>query len=196
MLRLANIRIGTKLAIMSGLGILLVIGMIVTQMFGNSSVRNANDAATVEELVAREVQMAKASERGMQIGARDIRLARSSEDLQAALKYLDERHQAAHKWLDPLVAKLHAPENRARIEKIKSLVDEYFAGIKEIAAVKTQMADIDSKAAADAATRIAALDQQAVKIARERTLPIAAEMEKLIEQADENATERAQQENE
>ena len=34
MLRLSNIRIGIKLAIMSGLGVLLVAAMIATQMLG------------------------------------------------------------------------------------------------------------------------------------------------------------------
>jgi len=34
---------------MSGLGVLLVAGMIVTQMHGNSSVRSANEAAALQQ---------------------------------------------------------------------------------------------------------------------------------------------------
>jgi hypothetical protein len=37
MLRLSNIRIGTKLAIMSSISVLLVIGMMLTSMWGDSS---------------------------------------------------------------------------------------------------------------------------------------------------------------
>ena len=47
MLRLSNIRIGIKLAIMSGLGVLLVAAMMVTQMMGNASARGADEIGLV-----------------------------------------------------------------------------------------------------------------------------------------------------
>ena len=48
MVRLSDIRIGTKLFMMSGLGVLLVAGMIVTQIHGNSAVKSANEAAATQ----------------------------------------------------------------------------------------------------------------------------------------------------
>ena len=48
MVRLSDIRIGTKLFMMSGLGVLLVAGMIVTQIHGNSAVKSANEAAALQ----------------------------------------------------------------------------------------------------------------------------------------------------
>ena len=54
MLRLSNIRIGTKLAVMSGLGILLVVGMLVSQILGNSSVRTATETATLQGQIRSE----------------------------------------------------------------------------------------------------------------------------------------------
>ena len=45
MLRLSNIRIGTKLAVMSGIGVLLVARMIAASIYSSSVVKSADDAA-------------------------------------------------------------------------------------------------------------------------------------------------------
>ncbi len=126
---------------------------------------------------------AKASIRGMQIGVRDIRLSNAAEGLQSSMKYLGDRQASATKFIEPHIAKAELPENRERLQKLRSLVDQYAAGAKEIAAVKTETFALDRQrteataAATDA--RIQALNQQAATIAREKTLPIAAEMEDL-----------------
>ena len=131
----------------------------------------------------------------MQISVRDVRLARTSQDLESAVKTLETRIKAGHQRIDPLISSFRDPENRTRAERLKNLFDQYFAGAKEIAALKTQMIDLQSRAsAADVASRIADLDAQAVRIARERTLPLVAEMEKLIEQIEEVTTKVAKEE--
>jgi len=195
MVRLSDIRIGTKLFMMSGLGVLLVAGMIVVQIHGNSAVKSANEAADLQQHLSHDLLAAKVVERGMQISVRDVRLARTSQDLESAVKTLETRIKAGHQRIDPLISQFRNPENRARAEKLKSLFDQYFAGAKEIAALKTQMIDLQSRAsAADVASRIADLDAQAVRIARERTLPLVEEMEKLIEQIEEVTTKVAKEE--
>ncbi len=55
MLKLSNIRIGTKLAIMSGIAILLVLGMIGASQYVNSLVKVSSDKAAVELGVAHEI---------------------------------------------------------------------------------------------------------------------------------------------
>jgi methyl-accepting chemotaxis protein len=52
---LSNIRIGTKLAAMSALGILLVVGMLVSQMLGNAAVKSSNQAANQQQQIARDI---------------------------------------------------------------------------------------------------------------------------------------------
>ena len=180
MLRLSNIRIGIKLAAMSALGVLLVAAMLVIQMMGNSAVRSASEIATLQQHLAHDIEAAKVAERGMQLGVRDIRLARTSEDLQRAIKALEEEQKIAHKWLDPLPPKLRVPENRARVEKLIELADRYVAAAKDIAKVKSEAIALEAKGGADTMSRIAALNEQAVRIARERTLPIVAEIDELI----------------
>ena len=76
MFRLSNIRIGIKLMIMSGAGILLVVGMIVGQMMGNSSARHADEGARHQQRVTRGILEAKVESHLMQIAVRDIRLSK------------------------------------------------------------------------------------------------------------------------
>jgi len=172
MAKLSDIRIGTKLSIMSGLGVLLVASMIFVQMKGNGTSRAANEGASFQEEIARDVMAAKAAERAVQVAGRDVRLARSSQDLEGALKRLEDRQKEAHRWIDPLAGKMRLPENRVRAERIKDLIDQFVAGLRDIGKVKAQAVDLISRpSAGDAAARIVELDAEAARIARERTLP-------------------------
>jgi methyl-accepting chemotaxis protein len=194
MLRPSNIRIGIKLAIMSGLGVLLVAAMIASQMWGNSTVRSANELANLQQAISRDLQVAKAAVRGMQISVRDIRLAQSAEDIQKAMEYLDERQKSAHNVIDPMIERLRVPENRARMKEAKGLVDSYVAGAKEIAALKTKAIELQTKDEADVGTRIASLNAEAARIARERTLPMVVELESNVEKVAQVAHDLAEKE--
>jgi methyl-accepting chemotaxis protein len=195
MAKLSDIRIGTKLFMMSGIGVLLVLAMIIAQMHGNSVVKTANESAILQGHLSEAVYVAKVTERGMQISVRDIRLARTSQDLESAAKLLEDRLKSGHQGIDSVISKFRNPENRARAEKVKSLFDQYFAGAKEISAVKAQAIDLQSRASApDTASRVADLDAQALRIARERTLPLVGEMEKLFDQIEEVTTKNTKDE--
>ena len=139
MVRLSDIRIGTKLSIMSGFGVLLMVAMILIGMRGNAEVRGANDIAILEQVLTRQFTDAKAAIRGMQIGVRDTRLADSREALQRATQYTQARHDSAAKSIETALPKLMLPESRDRAQRLKSLIDQYWAGAKEIAAMKEQV---------------------------------------------------------
>ena len=79
MFKLSNISIGLKLSLMSGLGILFVVGLIISQMVGNASVKSANDAANNQGDIVIGVTATEASIRGMQTAVRDVRLAEMGE---------------------------------------------------------------------------------------------------------------------
>src|SRR5262249_46496592 len=135
--------------------------------------------------------------RGMQIAVRDIRLARSTQDLENALKNLETHFQAAHHAVDPMIGRFRTAENRSRGEALKGNIDKYLAGAKENPAVKAQAVGLQSRqAAGENAGRIADLDAQAVRIAREKTLPLVAESEKLIDQIEEVANRLMKEESE
>ncbi len=181
MFKLSNISIGLKLSLMSGLGILFVIGLIVGQMMGSATVKASNTAAETQSDIVIGIYAAEASIRGMQISVRDVRLARDNAQLQTALKYLDDRVKAAHGFADPLVAKLVVPENRARMEKIVSGIDQYAKGAKSIGALKAQQFEAQAR---QAAAEVAELDskQNALVQGPAGTLAITAEADKLVEE--------------
>ena len=195
-----NLRIGTKLAITSVLSILLIAMMIFGQMHGNTAVRKMNENAVVQQTLARDAVDAKASIRGMQIGVRDIRLARLPADLQKANEYIAARQKSATEFADTMLRLSKSAENHERIEKIKTLIGDYARRAQEIAAVKGEVIGIEAKRAAggelpaDAVARIAKLDDETGRIAREVTLPIATELESLIAKVADFAKHRAEEE--
>jgi HAMP domain-containing protein len=196
-----NLRIGTKLAITSALSILLIAMMIFGQMSGNAAVRRMNESAVVQQTLARDAVNAKASIRGIQIGVRDVRLARVPADLQKANEYVAARQKSAIEFVDTMLSLSKSAENHERIEKIKSLVGDYARRTQEISAVRTEVIGIEAKRAAgaelpaEAVARIAKLDDEAGRIAREVTLPIAVELESLITKVADFAKHRAEEEN-
>jgi methyl-accepting chemotaxis protein len=196
MVKLSDVRIGTKLSIMSGLGVLLVAAMIVIGMRGNAEVQSANDNAMQQQILTRDFISVEEAIRSMQVGVRDLRLATARDALQKALQTIEDRHSKAAKLIDAALSRLKLAENRERAQKVKSLNDQYWAGAKEIAAAKEQIIEIESRGGADAAARIAELNQQVARITRERTLPAAAEADETISKVVEVTKAQAEKEHE
>ena len=198
MLRLSNIHIGTKLAVMSGIGVVLVAAMAFVVWRGNSSVREANVAAMSQIEIARDIENIKSKGRAMQLGVRDLRLAISKAEEQKALDTVAATQKEIDAAIDPLISRLRLPENRERAQKLKGLFAEYASAIKEFAPLKDQVFDLETRRtdgnAADTAARIAGLNEQLAKLARERTLPIVAAAEDLIGQIETVADKTAEQE--
>jgi len=180
-----NLRIGTKLAIASAVSVLLVAAMIAGQIMGNAAVRASSDAATAQQTIARDAANAEAAIRGMQIGVRDIRLARTAADLQKATDILAERQKSAIKFADQMLQLSKSAENRERIEKSKLKIGDYAARAQDIAAIRkeavalTAAAPAGGQLSAEATAKLDQLNNEAVRIARDVTLPIAAELEEL-----------------
>jgi hypothetical protein len=195
MLRLSNIRTGTKLAVMSAISILLVIGMITAQLLGNSTSTDAQAAAARRPLIMSDSIDAKASVRGMQVGVRDLQLAATKEQLEKASKYIAARHESAVKYLTQSIQLSTTKENIYRLNTAKELADQYYAGAKEIAAIKAKILAPSSNGGADAeaANQIGQLIEKAEQIVRERTLPTAAKAEEVIDAAVAFAKEPAHQ---
>src|ERR1051326_128767 len=84
-----NLRIGAKLAVMQGIGIMLVVGMIANAIYGPVTVKPANDSANSQQTLALDLSNARAAIRVMAIQVRDIRLAQEIEQIQAAVKSFD-----------------------------------------------------------------------------------------------------------
>src|SRR5690349_7950166 len=101
--KISNLRIGWKLGLTSGLGVLLVVAMIVNQQIGSGSIKNGIADIERNDFNARLAVNTKASVRGMQIGMRDVRLATSAEDIAKAFDFVGTRYNATVKFADQLV---------------------------------------------------------------------------------------------
>jgi hypothetical protein len=131
-----NLQIGTKLALASAFGIVLVVAMIASQMIGNGNVRHSNQAALAQQELARDAVEAKLAIRGMQLAVRDIRLANNQGELQKASEALLERSKALSGVADSMLKLTHFAENRARMEKLKSLSADHVKGAQQNAAIR------------------------------------------------------------
>jgi len=183
---LLNLSIGAKLGIASGLSIVLVVTMLFVQLRSNAAMRDLEARMLGQQTIARDAVDAKASIRGMQIGVRDLRLATSSADMQKANEYIAARFKSVNHFADEMLRLSKSAENRARIEKLKAKADEYAKGAQQIAAVRAD-AITAAGGGADAAARIAKLNEEAVRIDREVTRPTAAELDPLANQVGEFA---------
>jgi len=191
-----DLRIGTKLALASILAVLLVGSMIASQVVGNAAVKHAQQEALVQQAIVRDAIDAKASARSMQVAVRDIRLAATAADLQRAVDSLAAGLRAANKSIEEMTKRSHSAESRARIEKLGGLASNYSKGAQQIAAVRAEAIGLRAAGApADAAEKIGKLNEEAIRIAREVTLPIAAQLETMTTQIEEFAHRRVEEEN-
>jgi methyl-accepting chemotaxis protein len=178
---LLNLSITAKLGIASGLSVLLVATMIIVQIRSNAATRELDARMAGQQSIARDAVDAKASLRGMQVGIRDLRLADSAADLQKAMDYVAARTASLNKFCDEMLKLSKSPENRARIEKLKARAADYGKGAQQIASVRGE-AVAAAGGGAEAAARVAKLNEEVMRIAREVTLPIVAEIEPLADQ--------------
>jgi methyl-accepting chemotaxis protein len=179
-LRISDIRIGSKLIVMSALGVLLVGGMVFGQLSGNRDVRDSNDTAFNQQRLARAVVEAKAAARGMQVGLLDLRLAATGPELGKAKQALADRYKSFHDYVDPLVAEAKEPETRTALERLQALADQYLAAAKDIGTAKAAIVEIDERQLDDI-PKVKALNEQIVRIGNERAQPIRAETDSVIE---------------
>ena len=115
--------------------------------------------------------------------------------MQKALETLATGLKAANKSIDEMLKLSHSPVNRPRIEKLGSLAGNYAKGAQQIAAVRSEAIGLRAAGApADAAEKITKLNEEAIRMAREVTLPIAAELDSLTSQIEQFAHHRVEEE--
>ncbi len=189
---ISNLSIGAKLGIASGLGVLLVATMVIVQIRANAAIRDLDARMSGQQTIARDAVEVKASVAGMQIAVRDLRLANNSPDLQKGVDNLAARLKSANHHSDEMLKISKSAENRARIEKLKTRAGDYAKGAQQIVAARTEA--IAAAAGADAAAKIAKLNEDVLRISREVTLPIVAELEPLANQIAEFAKHNVEEE--
>src|SRR6478672_5683244 len=128
----AKVRIGTKLGLSLGLGVLLVAGMIVSEQI-NSNIIEAlvatadKQQASVNESTNTEVLMQKA-----QIAGRDLRMAQSAAQVDSLLVQLQQVGREADLVLSSLDALTVTADQRKRFNDLKELSANYIAALSDI----------------------------------------------------------------
>ncbi len=141
-------RIGNKLGLAGVFGILLAGGMVANQMMTEASVGRATDVADRSQRVAESALSAHSNLRQIEIQARNIRMARTQDEVEKNAAGMRRFAAAAGNDIDTAFATAMRPESKERLQKIKSLTSSFVSGVEDFA--KTQgnlLAQIDKRSA-------------------------------------------------
>ncbi len=178
MFRLSNISIGIKLAMMSGMAIVLLAVMLATSMIGAATVETANDNVVRRAELAQNMTDAIAASRGMQVSGRDILLAADSASIEKAVAGLRENQKQTMLALDGAIAKSSLPGTLEQLKTAQKDAGQYVAGATEIAAIRSKTFSLRSSSAAGVPSpEIAALAKQGEGIARDQMTPLATKID-------------------
>jgi len=190
-----NLRIGTKLAVTSLLTILLIGGMILSEISGNAAVRQKSEDAGAQQTIARTAVEMKAAIRGMMIGVRDIRSAKTEAEMQTARDLLALRQKSTLGYVNEAVKLVKSTESRDRLLKIEGLAGRYVAASNDIAAVRNEIIAGEAKVGVEAfLERFKVLNEDSRRLGREAA-PIAEEMEELANGLVQSAKQMVEEEN-
>ncbi len=118
-------RIGSKLAIITGMAVVLVAGMTANQLISNNAVDQLSADAgfrrqIVDDLVGAHLDMQRA-----QLAVRDMRLADAADAIKAAYALSQRLQQEVAKHLDAALRLVDRAENRERMQKVLDLNGAY-----------------------------------------------------------------------
>ncbi|MGZ5867480.1 MAG: methyl-accepting chemotaxis protein [Xanthobacteraceae bacterium] len=192
-----NLRIGSKLAITSGLIVVVVAVMAAAQLVSMGAISSSNAVASQQQDVARDVMAAKASVRALEVGVLELRLARSPAEVRNANDRIRSQKQVSQSYISPLIDGVQTEEDRERLRKISKSVDEFVNRAQEITSKKTEIFGADAKASkenmtpSELAAYVAELNEDIFRMVRLRLQPLASDISTLIEQVDEDAMKAA-----
>ena len=142
MLRLSNIRIGTKLAIMGGVAILLVVGMALNQYVSSNSIASLNDQQDQALALRGDVRTGQIAILRTWIARRDILLADAVAGVDAAVKTLRTNTVAGQQKIDEAIEKSVVAEDRETLKQLKASFAEYIASAEAQAAAHRDVLDL------------------------------------------------------
>jgi methyl-accepting chemotaxis protein len=176
-------RIGYKLGLAGAVGVLLAIGMAANQMMTEATVSAVNDRAGRSQRVSDAALAANVAMRQMELAGRSIRLARAPAEVEKNVAQLQRLKATETSQLEAAQTSALKPETKERLQKIKSLMDSFSAGVEEIAKAQTTLFTQVDKRSAISGEWTKALDAELASPAMAK-LDNRAEVENLLHQAD------------
>ncbi|MHB2170024.1 methyl-accepting chemotaxis protein [Alsobacter sp. R-9] len=134
----STLRIGQKLAIQAGFGVVLVTGLIGVQQWSFSAIDGLNSLSHRTAVVAQDVLELDGIVSGLQIVNRDFRLATDDPAIDGAANRLPKLAQSGRDLLDSAMSAAIIEANRARLASARALFDDYAAAIERIGATQRE----------------------------------------------------------
>ncbi|MEH2568338.1 methyl-accepting chemotaxis protein [Bradyrhizobium sp. AZCC 2289] len=176
-------RIGYKLGLAGAVGVLLAMGMAANQMMTDASVSAVNDRAGRSQRVSDAALAANLAMQQMELAGRNIRLSRTPAEVEKHFAQLERLKASETSQLEAALASAQKPETRERLQKIKSLMDRFSAGVEEIAKAQAALLAQIDKRSAISGEWTKAIEAELASPAMTK-LDNRAEVEKLLHQAD------------
>jgi methyl-accepting chemotaxis protein len=118
-------RIGNKLGLVGLFGVLLSGGMVANQMVSETTINSANRRAGVQQTIADHTLQADIALRGMELAVRDLRQSKNPPELEKGMGGLNAAFTAVTRELDVAIGNVANPDDKERLQKIRSLAVEY-----------------------------------------------------------------------
>ena len=131
-----NFRIGTKLGITAGIGVVLVGGMLINQLLGNWSISELSTMVIVNTANAANAKAAETAMLRAQFAAREIGLALSPDALEATLRSLNESTAEAGEQAAAAGQRARRPQVKELYRDLKASIEGYAAMASELAAAQ------------------------------------------------------------
>ena len=133
-----DLRIGTKLAIASGLGVVLVAGMVFTQWRSNESISDALHFLSRQKQLEFHAASAQNNLNEAEHALANIRQETLPGNITKFTDDLETQIQEGLADIDSALKLSSLQQNRERLEKIKDLIGQYRATAKDVAAAQTE----------------------------------------------------------
>ncbi len=189
MLRLSNIRIGAKLAIMSAIAILLVGILIASQLMTAGKIKEANNATDRRTQLALNAALTKATVRGMRIAATYIRSATDTKSLDTQFNDFKAAYAEFGKFIDSIALTTTEQARVDQVKRMKANSEIYTKVVIDMAASRGEILNINAKANGQSLTeadkaRIAELEaatENGAKVAIPAALDIIKSSDQIVE---------------
>jgi len=133
------LRIGSKLGITAGLGVLLIAGMMLNSHLGGRAVENAVASAAVQQDIFATANKAETILYRAQIALRDVLLSDDAAQVDTSIKNVQTRTADARKFAQDVGKKATRPEDQERLKKLDTSLANYVAAANEVAVAQKQV---------------------------------------------------------
>ena len=141
----AKIRIGTKLGLSLGLGVVLVAGMIVSEQINSNIIEALVAAADKQQAIVNESTNTEVLMQKAQIAGRDLRMAQSAAQVDSLLVQLQQVGREADLVLSSLDALTVTADQRQRFNDIKEFSTTYIAALSDIGSKRAAILSLFKK---------------------------------------------------